>query len=180
MKKQLLKSALVAVAGVGLLIGSANAMLIDFTDSSIFGDIGTQDSTTFGPSSYYGSFNITLTGTADLTFNSNEAPGNFSLGGYTFVGDGDGIGIQGGANNDEIDMGELLTVTFDPSLIVTGVYFLDLYIDREGQNGYIEKAFYDFNDNLWRDASGVTLLGTPLGSVGVDFDDVANVSIIRS
>ena len=180
MKKQILKSALITVAGVGLLAGSAQAMLIDFTNEDIFGAIAMTPSPTFGPSSYYTAFNITLIGTSNLTFNDDtDSPGTFNLGAYSFAGDGDGIGIAGGANNDEIDEGEMLSVFFDPSLIVTGVYFLDLYIDAPGLTGYIEKAYYDFNDDTWRDATGATLVGTSLGSVGVDFDDVSNVSVVR-
>ena len=172
MKKQILKSALIAVAGVGLLVGSAQAVLIDFTNDSIFGAIDTQN--TFS-TNYYG-FALTLTASdnKNLTFNSSmgEAPGAFDFGTYgpDFVGAGDGIGIFGGANNDEIDMGETLTVSFVPSVGVLGIYFLDLY----SETGGVEEAFYNFNTGTLASATGN--LSTGLGKIAVGFTEVNGVA----
>ena len=174
MKKQILKSALIAVAGVGLLVGSAQAVLIDFTNDSIFGAIDTQTSNTFS-TNYYG-FALTLTASdnKDLTFNGSrqEAPGAFGFIPYGpfFDGAGDGIGILGGANSDEIDMGETLTVSFVPSVGVLGVYFLDLYDETSG----VEVAYYNFNTGVFSTTSGN--LSTGLGNIAVSFAQVNGVA----
>ena len=170
MKKQILKSALIAVAGVGLLVGSAQAVLIDFTNSTVFGTIDPATSSTFSTNYYGFQLNLTASGSGNLTFNATEAPGVFSFdNGPTFAGSGDGIGI----NDDEIGIGETLTVSFVPSVGVIGFYFLDLYTE----NNAVEVAWYNFNNGIYTLSGGLSSSG--LGNIGVIFTEINGVSTIN-
>lgn len=161
MKKVLSAVACAAVIGWA---GSASAFLIDFTNSSVFGPIDSQISPTFS-TTYYG-FDLSLNANGrskDLTFNSYEKPGSFSIGGLTFAGQGDGIGINT-FDSDEIDVLERLTVKFDPSQNVKSVIFLDLFKN--------ELAMYAFN------GSGLVFTGgassTGIGAVYASYLDPIN------
>jgi hypothetical protein len=120
------------VLATGLLAASeasAVPVLIDFTDARWSGADG---QTTH--SQTYGSVDVTLTATGEMTFNASDAPTGGPSG---FALDGDGIGIR----DDEISWngGEQVSVSFSTNVTILGYYLLDLF-GGEGPNGVGEVA----------------------------------------
>lgn len=143
MKKQILKSALIAVAGVGLMAGSASAMLIDFTSSAWFAANGQESY-----SQTINGINVTASAPKDyqkLYVNKFDGGGISGLANQT-----DGLGINttlpSSEENDEISSTllwgkELLTISFNPDAIVNYIYIYDI-----DDNDY---ARYQLENGSW-------------------------------
>lgn len=94
---------------------AANAALIDFTDGSLVPAGDTLTGTESG--------GWTLVGVPGPLNNAEAGPGGID----PLVGETDGIGI--GETDDEVTaVRESLTITFDKPVIITGLYFLDLFV----------------------------------------------------
>lgn len=145
-------SSIAAALAASLVLGSAtNAVaaskLFDFTAAPFLS----------GPA-YQGTVDgvgFTLTFTpfdGNLTFNDGpeQAPGPIDGALFDLAGDGDGIGI----NNDEITnggSGESLLITFDRSVKLSALAFLDLFLSKSGDT---ERAILSVDG------------GTPLSFIG--------------
>ena len=120
---------LAASIGLSALVaGPAQALLIDFTDLSVWA--GADGVAAFGPIAVGGGLTVTLSSAGgNMTTNSSvgEAAGcSGSPGSPPLTCDGDGIGIS----DDEVSnvvTGEILTVTFNFAANVTELLFLDLF-----------------------------------------------------
>ena len=110
-----LLSASLIVAAAG-----ASAATIDFTDNSIYS--ARSAATATGSAAGYG---FTVTGSRNaLTFTESDAPGPVGA----LLGQNDGIGL----GDDEIGGREYVTVTFDRTVRISGLYFLDLFRSQSG------------------------------------------------
>lgn len=98
--------------------GAAHAALLDFTDSS-WSDMDGQSSYAFD----VGGISGTITSSPTL-INLTDWDGGTNTQGL--VGNYDGIGISPG-DGDEVGGSEALTITFDSSVNVTRIDFLDLF-----------------------------------------------------
>ena len=110
---------------------AANAYVIDFTR----GSTGTSGSL------FQGAVNWTLTSSGVLN-NSQLFDGNATPSGTGLAFERDGIGV--GANDDEITTTprtqEWIDITFDTPVLINAIYFLDLFVDRGGQDLEIGQA----------------------------------------
>ena len=139
-----MRSLMIAGLAAGLTFGgamSASATLIDFTDPATYTPpVGVTEPTATGT---VGAFSFTITPTPDddrLTFTTpGPAPGAATFtpaqgpGASALEGDIDGIGVVSPpAIDDEISgpLGEAVTIDFGGPVIITGLYFLDLFVDR--------------------------------------------------
>ena len=107
----------------GLLAGlvvatSANAATVDFANDQATWDISAPSIT---------SGNVTVT--------SN---------GPNITWENDGLGVNGGSENDEIDNAESLTVTFNAPVTITTIWLDDFWVATSG-GGTPEEAFVTFN-----------------------------------
>ena len=105
MKKRLLKSALLAVAGIGLLVGSASATLFDLTTWSNNKTSATIDGVTLSASS-----------NGDLTYSS-----------------ADGLGVSANRfDNSGVNGSDILTFTFSPTVTINNLIIADMKEDHSG------------------------------------------------
>ena len=117
---------LLAASAVAAMPGLASAAILDFTkDGSLTG--------TFRGIGY------TVTGAPYAANQNQEFDGDASdvLAPLALENDGIGIGAGRGTSPDEIAFAELLTITFDSAVKLTGAYFLDLF---EAQGGDSEEV----------------------------------------
>lgn len=132
-----LKKTAAIVAGIVLAAGvsAASAHVIDYTK----GTTGTSGSILGG------SVNWTMTANGILNnsqlFDGNAVPGGSPL---TFQTDGYGVG----AKDDEITTGgtkgqEVITVSFSAPTLIDAIYFLDLFVARDGSSKEIGVATFD-------------------------------------
>jgi hypothetical protein len=138
---------------------SAYALLIEFTDGSGFVSDNDQDWSGVGGASdsgMVGGINVNLSTTGGvLTFNgggSDTPPGVITLldGGF-LKGDGDGLGVLGIDDTDEVNHDETLTVSFDNPLKVLNIYVLDLFnqevVDYSFDSGSFSSS--EFGNASW-------------------------------
>ena len=164
MKKQILKSALLAMAGVGLLAGSAMAVLLNPVDSSI------ENLNTTG--SLYSWGTITTGGMTNTVFDYK------TLGTYT--------GLGSSSDNDfvdgEIDFLENITFNFNQATKISDITLMYLFLNGSYGDVGNEVAFvYAFNDVIanqltWVNADGtygsfatgvnIEILSTPIENSG--------------
>lgn len=138
MKKYCILSIVACVAVVLLSFcytGISSAALIDFTENVPWHNAYNQASYTY--------LNTTLTASpGDLLWQDNI----------------DGIGIQSsptsdipaGYESDEIEGGELLTISFIHDVYLNNIYIADLFYEP-GEQGYYEKGQYSINGGSWVD-----------------------------
>lgn len=110
---------LASAASVALMLGASSgaAAIIDFTN----------DAVSTGPGTEGGGWVLTGNPVAP---NTNEA-GPGAVG--PLVGDNDGLGIK----NDEISGdNQFITITFNETVKLTGLFFLDLYISATNGDNY--------------------------------------------
>ncbi len=122
MKKRLLKSALLAVAGIGLLVGSATATVFDLTTWN--------NNKTFA----------TIDGVI-LTASSNADAG---WGGGLTYSSADGLGVKADYwdGNSGVNGSDILTFTFSPAVTITNLIIADM---KEDHSGY-ESLYYKINN----------------------------------
>jgi hypothetical protein len=182
MKHRILK--LITGVATFCLCHNAMATLLDFTDSSI---ISSLSSISNGYSGTIDGVGFTLT-SDDGTVNFNESYDGSSSNGCQSTGgvlkcDTDGAGIT----DDEITgvqvSDQILTLTFDSVVSLSGFYFLDLYINPK--NGAREQATISLDGALFStvNAIGVAgdggyadLLTTPILAQTIQFTAVDNSS----
>ena len=172
-------AAVMALGGALAMAGPAEAALIefDFTDAAQFG--AADGSPSFGPVTI-GGVSVTISSFfgQNLSFNAGGEAAGCASAGTTLTCDGDGIGIVGGANGDEIDNVnnalEALVVSISApfGFQLVGLELLDLFIAGEGEVAY---AVFDGGGlvNL-NDLGGITAPGGYYGLFG-DGGPVASI-----
>ena len=162
--------------GAGLAIAAhsatpAQALVIDFTDNSVWGAgniIATpnlDNQTATASYTYPDNLTVTLTATGgNLTFN---VPG--SCGSATFLAcDGDGIGISDDEISGVLGAGESLLVEFSRAIGIYSISLLDLF----GHSGDPESAQLQFSGN----GASYTVAGTAEAD-GVGYYQIAMASL---
>jgi hypothetical protein len=138
-----------ALVGTGSV---ANALLIDFTDDNVTGGLNQQnwsglDGATLPYSQTINGVQVTITSTGGLglTFNSADPAGDIDI--SPLEGAGDGIGIKDTSvtadSNDEVSVGEMLTISFSKNVTGTHLYLLDVF-KAEGEGARIS-----FDGGAW-------------------------------
>lgn len=132
MKLKLFTAAAALVAAI-----NTQAYVIDFTEaawgSAISGSTATRS---------FGDLDVTVSGApGDLSFNDSfyERRGCRAADADLACA-GDGLGVIGSENQDEVDFGEFITVSFSEAINVTDVYLLDLFFSDEGNLDETETA----------------------------------------
>ena len=142
---------------------AANAYVIDFTR----GSTGTSGSL------FQGAVNWTLTSSGVLN-NSQLFDGNATPSGTGLAFERDGIGV--GANDDEITTTprtqEWIDITFDTPVLINAIYFLDLFVDRGGQDIEIGQASVNGGSPLITLAANDLARSGAAGFVGAMFEPV--------
>lgn len=156
MKKQLLKSAMIALAGVGLIAGSASATLIDLTTTGWASADGkdSYSQTTDG---------ITVTasspGTTEGWFSTYDqvlSVGKYDGNGFSFLKNAtDGLGINTQwyiDESDEVNYTETLKLAFSPDVLVKEIYVYDIdnndYVRYQLENGSYVNSLGSNSKNL--------------------------------
>lgn len=130
--------------------GGAQALVVDFTDSSLFTFNGTSSSASVtiagvtttvsglsgGSAAFLNSDTVSAAGAAECTTGASGGPA-LSCG-----NDGAGIG------DDEIGLDEILNVTFSQFVEVTGIYLFDMFTDRAATPPDEDIADIDFNNGF--------------------------------
>lgn len=154
-----------ALAGALALGGTAgaSAATLDFTDFSSYTFSSTEASGTFMGVEW----TMTSTGgvlTRNPGYDGDACTGCLSksemqaLTGLALDGDGIGVG-----NDDEVSLREMVTITFERSVKLVGVYLLDLFADEEADvwvNGVFESGI-----------ASTAIASTTGGFVGVGPDE---------
>ncbi|MEZ5731964.1 MAG: VPLPA-CTERM sorting domain-containing protein [Paracoccaceae bacterium] len=155
------KGALAALAMA--VASSANAYVIDFTDSST-GSSGTLFNGAI-------SWNMTASGVLNNSqlFDGNSAPGGTGL---SFETDGYGVG----ANDDEITTTtrsqEWIEVTFSAPVLIDAIYFLDLFVARDRSNYEVGQASVDGGSPIISLAATAVAGSGAAGFVGAMFEPI--------
>jgi hypothetical protein len=150
------------ILGLALLgTGSvANASLIDFTDDNVSTGINQQNwyglngTGTYSQTIYGVGVTITSTGGSGLTFNADDPIGDINI--SPLEGAGDGIGIKDSPykeSDDEVSVGETLTISFSKYVTGTHLYLLDVF--SNGFGGEQEAAQVSFDGGTtWKLLTG--------------------------
>lgn len=122
-----------------LLAVAANAILIDFTDETVWG--GVEDEVSYSTVDSGVTIGLSTAGTGTLTFNGYEGPGTLGLSnGGVLQGDGDGIGIRNIGDTDELNANdqftEYLYVDLGDNFYVTEIFILDLFTNEVAAYGF--------------------------------------------
>ena len=127
-KTRLLAAAL-TVSAAAFAAAPASAAILDFTDTANHSYTGT----------FLGvGYTITTTPAGSLTFNVPQD--GSTCGGHGLACEGDGLGIV----DDEVSAGkEVLTITFDKAIMITGLYFLDLFTSVDESEREAGTVHYD-------------------------------------
>ncbi|TNC82637.1 MAG: hypothetical protein C9356_01810 [Oleiphilus sp.] len=135
---------LVCASALSALTFSAHALVIDFTDASVWGTGGT---TPASQTYSYGHHNLTVTIQSNLgTYTNTRYDGSATgaCGAYGLACDRDGIGVT----DDELSYGqEWLEVSFSQAVDLSELAFLDLF-SRTGSDPYAENAEAAFYSEL--------------------------------
>lgn len=163
-----------AVLAAGTVLGgsvaaSAAVEQYDFT-ATPFQAFGTLDGT---------GFTVSFTpGDGSLTFNGGgDAPGAVDGTIFDLAGEGDGLGV----NDDEVtdfDIGgESITLTFDNTVTLTGLAFLDLFLASENDPNP-ERAFVSVDGAPTTSFEGMMVVGDPNnGGFGTGFAEYGSLSL---
>lgn len=140
---------LITFLAASLLSVSAQAGLIDFTKAPVettgtVAGVGYELTAAGGPLNFSETFNGSKTKEPCITL---------------LACDQDGIGI--GAAHDEVGLAEILTITFDKAIKVTGLYFLDMFSKPAGT----EEATITFSLN-GSESAPITLLASAVSNGG--------------
>jgi hypothetical protein len=142
---------LITFLAASLLSISAQAGLVDFTKAPVettgkVAGVGYELTAVGGPLNFSETFNGSKTKEPCLTL---------------LACDQDGIGIGFGVLGDEVSHTEMLTITFDQAIEVTGLYFLDMFSKKAGT----EEATITFSLN-GSDSAPITLLASAVSNGG--------------
>jgi hypothetical protein len=138
------------ILGLFLVAGNAMATSVDFTDQA------TWETVIDGNQSFTGTvdgvdFTATANSYEDVTFTWNQ---------------GDGIGIDGDYEYDEIEGGEWITITFAESIQLDQVFLTDFFTEsRGGHDPYQEEGWYNitYDGNETREEFSAYNTSTPNG-----------------
>lgn len=129
----------------------AGAYVVDFTGSE-----WNQGSNTTWSYNYSAIGTVTLNSNSpnNLTWNGDGPETNSSpVSLYNYSGNGDGIGINTGGDNDEVNDGQTLTVTFASPVFVSSISFLDFFSNANGDQ---EQAQWSTDNANWTTVSADT------------------------
>ncbi|MEM9810395.1 MAG: hypothetical protein AAF788_04135, partial [Pseudomonadota bacterium] len=108
----------IAASAAALLVGTANAALVDFTDGTWQDGVGqVVDGVT-----------VTVTGMPTQIVNGDSVTGSFCAPGGAFACAVDGVGV--GKSDEVTGAAESVLVTFSAPVRVTATYYLDLFKDK--------------------------------------------------
>lgn len=159
----MLRNSIAAVSFGLALAGGANAAIIDFTDTSVWIDGSSTASV--------GGATVSLSSTGGMITQTNQAPG--PVGPLAGLSDGLGIG------DDEISFGrnpiESITVTFSQPVRVSGLFFLDLFQSRTGQD--LEDAVATFSGGQVISTNALVTPGDGIGFASSFFAPIITSSI---
>ena len=145
------------------LAGAANAALIDFTDTSVWVD-GSSTTVVNGAT-------VSLSSTGGKITQNGQAPGPVG----PLLGLSDGLGI----GDDEISFGrvpvESITVTFSKPVRVSGLFFLDLFQSRTGQD--LEDAIATFSGGQVVTTDAIVTPSDGVGFASNFFSSIVTTSV---
>lgn len=153
-------AAFAAGATLALGVSAASASVIDFTKATT----GTTGAVLGG------TVNWTMTANGILN-NSQAFDGNSKPAASPLLFQTDGYGV--GAKDDEITTTpkskEVITLTFDKPTLIDAIYFLDLFVSRDGLNKEVGVATFDGLTQVLLTAAETVRTGTNSGYVAATF-----------